>query len=360
MIGLMKQKDVGQGHGTLRFKSNSGTTYTVELSKGKILSLKDHRGNEYELPEIQKYWEEGFPLIGAIAATIGDDGSSQPDEEEKQMLYSPEELQETQSSETVGGRYGIKVNSVNPSLGNKRSTWLYKNEAGVIVRFNSEREAEEVIEKLKKDTSIADRTMKSYQIAPLKGESELPRKRCERCGKPVNPGISSTKCPSCHESSLEDAERHYGVQETVTDDEVGMGCNVGDTTTQISPVALSEEAPPGFPKSIYEKLVIKFKGDKRKINEVMWELHNKSKRTVHSLDEKDPPGFPKSIRDKLLTRYKSEPEKAYAIMWKLHNEHGDKLESVVNEAKKKIVKKKTKTDSRQSQGIDCMVAGGPN
>jgi hypothetical protein len=47
-------------------------------------------------------------------------------------------------------------------------------------------------------------------------------------------------------------------------------------------------------------------------------------------------------------------------MWKLHNEHGDKLESVVNEAKKKIVKKKTKTDSRQSQGIDCMVAGGPN
>lgn len=424
MIGLMKQKDVGQGHGTLRFKSNTGTTYTVELDRGKILSLKDHRGNEYELPEIQKYWEKGFPLIGAIAATIGDPNSSGAEEDEKQSLYPPEELQETDKE-------------------------------------------------------------------PVK--EKLPRKRCERCGKPVNPGISSTKCPSCHESDLSDAEKYYGVEENMTeemsDDPSNPGaafsrqfisgwenssqvdwnsikigtdflhypkgavckkitdnefvntssawggerkkvsdknikvwvkkqiresgnCEVNpldltdievdginkndwpdfvdsyvvsanhkgrpltpqqiewlnqnhpdvaqdvvreklgaidfdksvregglhvDKGQQISPVALSEEAPPGFPKSIYEKLVIKFKGNKDKINEVMWELHNRSKKTGSSLDEKTPPNFPKSLHDKLLLQYKAEPEKAYAIMWKLHNEHGDKLESVVNEATNKII-----------------------
>jgi len=267
MIGLMKQKDVGQGHGTLRFKSNSGTTYTVELDRGKILDLKDHRGNVYELTEIQKYWDEGFTLIGAISATIGDNDSVGPDEEEKQMLYSPEELQETDKDQN---------------------------------------------------------------------KEELPKKRCERCGKPVNPGISSRKCPSCHESDLADAERYYGVQEEVNDD---LG-NVGNTETQISPATLSEDAPPGFPKSIYEKLVIKFKGDKKKINEIMWAIHNKSKKTGQGLDEKAPPHFPKSLHDKLLAQYKSEPEKAYATMWKLHNDHGDKLESVVSEAKKRVTRKK--------------------
>jgi len=321
MIGFMKQKDVGHGHGTLRFKSNTGTTYTVELDKGKIISLKDHRGNVYDLPEIQQYWDKGFPLIGAIAATLGDPDSGEG-EEEKMLLHSPEELQETDKE-------------------------------------------------------------------PMK--EKLPRTRCERCGKPVNPGISSRLCPSCHENSLSDAESYYGVEEgkkkvrpedededemeakflaskkgkeflkkNPSDDnwrytepgrhrEPTNGWNESvqegglhvDKGQQLEPSALSEEAPPGFPKSIYEKLVIKFKGDKKKINEVMWALHRKSKNEGQSLDEKAPPGFPKSLHDKLLNQYKDEPEKAYATMWKLHNEHGDKLESVVNEVSKKVGKKST-------------------
>ncbi len=104
---------------------------------------------------------------------------------------------------------------------------------------------------------------------------------------------------------------------------------------------MSETAPTNFPKSIYEKLVIKFKGDKKKINEVMWELHKKSKESGKSLDEKAPPGFPKDLHDRLLNQYKDEPAKAYATMWKIHNKHGDKLESVVNEIKKKKTVKKS-------------------
>jgi hypothetical protein len=336
-VGMMTKKDVAMGHGKVHFTSNTGTKYTVEMSGGKLRSVVDARGNVYDLPEIQQYWDKGFPLIGAIAATIGDPNSGGPEEEERGMLYPPEELQETQFN--GDGRFGIQINSVNPSLGNARSAWLHKNKNGTVARFNSENEAKSVIEKLKKDTSVFDRTMKSYKITHLKGESELqetdkesvkeklPRTRCERCGKPVNPGISSRKCPSCHESDLSDAESYYGVQEG--------GLHV-DKGQQLNPSALSEEAPPGFPKSIYEKLVIKFKGDKKKINEVMWALHRKSKNEGESLDEKSPPNFPKSLHDKLLLQYKAEPEKAYAIMWKLHNEHGDKLESVVNEVTAKL------------------------
>jgi len=33
--------------------------------------------------------------------------------------------------------------------------------------------------------------------------------KCSKCGKKINPGTSSTKCPDCHEQSLADAERYY-------------------------------------------------------------------------------------------------------------------------------------------------------
>lgn len=278
-VGMMTKKDVAMGHGKVHFTSNTGTKYTVEMSGGKLRSVVDGRGNVYDLAEIQQYWDKGFPLIGAIAATIGDPNSGGAEEEERGMLYPPEELQETDKE-------------------------------------------------------------------PAK--EKLPRTRCERCGKPVNPGISSRKCPSCHESDLSDAESYYGVQEG--------GLHV-DKGQQLNPSALSEEAPPGFPKSIYEKLVIKFKGDKKKINEVMWALHRKSKNEGESLDEKSPPNFPKSLHDKLLLQYKAEPEKAYAIMWKLHNEHGDKLESVVNEVSKKVVKK---SDKKKSKGKPADHKSDPN
>lgn len=159
--GYMRQKDVAMGHGTVHFTSNTGTTYKVELSGGKIISVIDGRNNTYDATEIQKYWDKGFPLIGAIAATIGDNDSDDSGEDEKQSLYPPEELQETQSSEN--GRFGQITNS-------KENTTVVKESPGVI-------------------------------------------------GK-------------------------------------------------------NEKSPPGFPRVIYEKLVIKFKGDKDKINEVMWKLHN--------------------------------------------------------------------------------------
>lgn len=329
MIGYMKQKDVGHGHGTLRFQSNSGTTYTVELDKGKIISLTDSRGNVYELPEIQKYWDRGFPLVGAIAATIGDNDSTGPDEEEKGMLYPPEDLQEKQRDSVPCKRCGKPIKLSASTISSICLNCYTKD------RIQS------------KDDGIqeADRE-------PSK--EKLPRTRCERCGKPVNPGISSRKCPSCHESDLSDAEKYYDVQESIGDDVETSADR--DTGIQISTTAFSEDAPPGFPRTIYEKLVIKFKGDKRKINEVMWELHNKSKRSGASLDEKTPPNFPKSLHDKLLLQYKAEPEKAYAIMWKLHNEHGDKLESVVSEATEKVSsEKKCKQCSHEAMSGDRKV-----
>lgn len=164
------------------------------------------------------------------------------------------------------------------------------------------------------------------------GTMNVNTSKCELCGKPVEPGTSSTLCPSCHEDSLSAAEKDMGVQEG------GLHIDKGQT---ISTASMSETAPPNFPKSIYEKLVIKFKGDKKKINEVMWELHKKSKESGQSLDEKAPPGFPKDLHDRLLNQYKDEPAKAYATMWKIHNKHGDKLESVVNEIKKKKTVKKS-------------------
>jgi hypothetical protein len=145
-VGYMTQKDVAMGHGTVHFTSNTGTAYKVELSGGKIMAVTDGRDNTYDVPEIQKYWNKGFPLVRAIAATIGDDDSSAP-EDERQMLYSPEELQE-------------------------------KDETSAVVK--------------------------------------------------ESPGV----------------------------------------------IGKNEKSPPGFPRVIYEKLVIKFKGDKDKINEVMWKLHN--------------------------------------------------------------------------------------
>jgi len=36
--------------------------------------------------------------------------------------------------------------------------------------------------------------------------------KCMKCGKKINPGTSSTLCPSCHEESLANAERYLGVQ----------------------------------------------------------------------------------------------------------------------------------------------------
>jgi hypothetical protein len=150
--GYMRQKDVAMGHGTVHFTSNSGTSYKVELSAGRIVSVIDGRDNTYEVPEIQKYWDKGFPLIGAIAATIGDN-SSEAGDDEKQSLYPPEELQET-----------------NDNVGH-----------------------------LKEDKTAVE-----------------------------SPGV----------------------------------------------IGKNEQSPPGFPRVVYEKLVIKFKGNKDKINEVMWKLHN--------------------------------------------------------------------------------------
>ena len=43
---------------------------------------------------------------------------------------------------------------------------------------------------------------------------DVPRDvKCKKCGKPVKLGTSSTLCPSCHEKSLDAAEKYYGVQE---------------------------------------------------------------------------------------------------------------------------------------------------
>ena len=36
--------------------------------------------------------------------------------------------------------------------------------------------------------------------------------KCVKCGKQINPGISTTLCPSCHEGSLSDAEKASGVE----------------------------------------------------------------------------------------------------------------------------------------------------
>jgi hypothetical protein len=195
----------------------------------------------------------------------------------------------------------------------------------------------EVIKEGKRLTDHERRKIGREKIAALrlnenKSQTIGDSSGCERCGKPVEPGTSSTLCPSCHEDSLSAAEKDMDVQEG------GLHVDKGQT---ISTSSMSETAPPNFPKSIYEKLVIKFKGDKKKINEVMWELHKKSKESGKSLDEKAPPGFPKDLHDRLLNQYKDEPAKAYATMWKIHNKYGDKLESVVNEIKKKKTVKKS-------------------
>jgi uncharacterized OB-fold protein len=182
--GFVTKKDVTAGFGKIHFKSNTGTRYCVEMSGGKIRSVTDDRENVYDVSEIQKYWDRGFPLIGAIAATIGDgDAGPGADEEERMLLYPPTELQETDGEKEV-----------------------------------------------------------------------LPRTRCEKCGQKVEPGISSRYCPRCHEKTLSAAESDLGVEESAQSSEI---------------------TPPNFPKHLYEKLVIKFKGNKRKINEMMWKLHNK-------------------------------------------------------------------------------------
>ena len=219
----MRQKDVAMGHGTVHFTSNTGTTYKVELSGGKIISVIDGRDNTYDATEIQKYWNKGFPLVGAIAATIGDDDSS-ASEDERQMLYPPEELQETNDgSPNTTGKFAIKVTSVIPSLGNKRSSWYHKNSDGAVVRYNTSKEVESAIEGMKqsrgKGMASFDRGYTSYQVGHLKENTTVVKE---------SPGV----------------------------------------------IGKNEKSPPGFPRVIYEKLVIKFKGDKDKINEVMWKLHN--------------------------------------------------------------------------------------
>ena len=147
---MARQKDLAFGTGEIKFKSNTGTDYTVGIDNGDIINVVDKRGNTYDVDEIQTYWEKGFTLIRAISATIGDNDSSQPaqpDEEEKGMLHTPEELQET-------------------------------------------------------DKEIS------------KKSKDIPKDvKCKKCGKPVKLGTSSTLCPSCHEKSLDAAEKYYGVQE---------------------------------------------------------------------------------------------------------------------------------------------------
>jgi hypothetical protein len=297
--GYMRQKDVAMGHGTVHFTSNSGTSYKVELSAGRIVSVIDGRDNTYEVPEIQKYWDKGFPLVGAIAATIGDNDSTDADEEEKPMLYPPEELQETNDVQinprdltdievdgidkndwpdfvdsyvvsathkgrpltpqqiewlnqnhpdiaqdevreklgdvdfdkdvrenNVGapstGKFGIQVTSTNPSLGNKRSSWYHKNTDGTVARYNNAEEAESAIKDIKKSSGSkvvsSNRAYTSYAVGHLKEDKAVVE----------SPGV----------------------------------------------IGKNEQSPPGFPRIVYEKLVIKFKGNKDKINEVMWKLHN--------------------------------------------------------------------------------------
>ena len=144
---MARQKDLAFGTGEIKFKSNTGTDYTVSIDNGDIIDVVDKQGNTYNVDEIQTYWEKGFTLIRSISATIGDNDSSQPGEEEKPMLHSPEELQET------------------------------------------DKERSEKSKDIPKDV------------------------KCKKCGKPVKLGTSSTLCPSCHEKSLDDAEKYYGVQE---------------------------------------------------------------------------------------------------------------------------------------------------
>lgn len=147
---MARQKDLAFGTGEIKFKSNTGTDYTVGIDNGDIINVVDKRGNTYDVDEIQTYWEKGFTLIRAISATIGDNDSSQPaqpDEEEKGMLHPPDQLQET-------------------------------------------------------DKEIS------------KKSKDIPKDvKCKECGKPVKLGTSSTLCPSCHEKSLDAAEKYYGVQE---------------------------------------------------------------------------------------------------------------------------------------------------
>jgi hypothetical protein len=112
---MARQKDLAFGTGEIKFKSNTGTDYTVSIDNGDIIDVVDKRGNTYNVDEIQTYWEKGFTLIGSISATIGDAGSSQPDEEEKPMLYPPEELQETDKEvglDDAEKYYGVKKSNL--------------------------------------------------------------------------------------------------------------------------------------------------------------------------------------------------------------------------------------------------------
>ena len=273
--GFMRQKDVSMGHGTVHFTSNTGTKYKVELSGGKITSVTDDRDNVYELSDIQKYWDQGFPLVGAIAATLGDDPSG-PEEEERQMLYPPEEITETNQS-ICDGEFCIKVTAVNPSLGNKRSMWLYKNEDGTVAKFASTEEAESFIEKLKTKTSPLDRSFKSYDV-------EYPTEKLRHNGlretdmdsrkKRWDDFKRKNKCPHCN-----------GVK-------LVKPCKSCEGKGYIKPTTVESSAA--------------------------------------QLDEKMPPGFPKPLYHKLKSQYKDAPEKAYATMWKLHKQYGNSLEEIIH------------------------------
>lgn len=64
--------------------------------------------------------------------------------------------------------------------------------------------------------------------------------KCERCGSKINPGISSTLCPSCHEDSLSDAESYYDVQEDTTNVQITKR-NDGLSTGGTEPSLYDEE-----------------------------------------------------------------------------------------------------------------------
>lgn len=220
------------------------------------------------------------------------------------------------------GRYGIKVLSVNPSLGNKRSTYTYKNQDGTAMRFDSEKEVNDFIENLKSKFNALDRTLYSYQIEKFlenNQSSKLPLKEeplhvtsaaaglvgDENKG-PSEEWTDKAQCISMSEdTSMERRNRRWN------DFKQKHKCSHCNGVKLVKPCSYC--GGKGYIKPTPSK----------SLDEIQ-------------LDEKTPPGFPKPLYKKLKHQYKAEPEKAYATMWKLHKKYGDKLEETVDEIEDKL------------------------
>ena len=93
-----------------------------------------------------------------------------------------------------------------------------------------------------------------------------------------------------------------------------------------------EITPPGFPLSVKESIISYYSGNKKKAYPAMWQIHEKMKgkskkqfnemfshypEEAKDVNEISPPGFPKSLYNKIKKQYPGEPDKAYATMWKV-------------------------------------------